>query len=168
MAAHAVAPGVHTAESSRELVLHAAMPPSTWIRFPSFFTTEMLPRGPLELWLQHTDCGAPATGAEVEVVAPGKVFMTQGWGEVARVCRTGGALVIHFEYDGASLMLFKVFDAKGHRVECCPRGGIQDIDVARARPASRFPNGSSGISGDAWESSDSPEHFATPETSDDS
>ena len=118
MATRTVAPGVHATDSSRELVLHAAMPPSTWIRFPSFFATEMPPRGPLELWLQHTDCGATATGAEVEVVAPGKVFMTRGWGEVARVGRTGGALVIHFEYDGASLFSFKVFDAEVRRLEC--------------------------------------------------
>ena len=47
--------------------------------------------------------------------------MIQGWGEIAQVCRTGGALVIHFEYDGASLMLFKVFDEDGRRLECCPR-----------------------------------------------
>ena len=86
-AAHAIAPGVHAAHSSRELVLHAAMPPSTRIRFPPFFAFEMPPRGPLELWLQHADCGAPAAGAEVEVVAPGKVFMTRGWGEIALVCR---------------------------------------------------------------------------------
>ena len=71
-----VAPGVHAADSSRELVLHAAMPPSTWIRFSSFFSTKMPLMGLLELWLQHADCGAPATRAEVEVVAPGKVFMT--------------------------------------------------------------------------------------------
>ena len=86
MVARTVAPGVQAADSSRELVLHAVMPPSTWICFPPFFAFEMLPRGPLELWLQHADCGAPATGAEVEVVAPGKVFMTQGWGEVTRFC----------------------------------------------------------------------------------
>ena len=66
MAARAVAPGVHTANSSHELMLHAAMPPSTWIRFPSFFAAEMPPRGPLELWLQHADCGNPVTGTEVE------------------------------------------------------------------------------------------------------
>ena len=45
----AVAPGIHTADSSRELVLWAAMPPSTWIRFPRFFSDVMLPRGSLEL-----------------------------------------------------------------------------------------------------------------------
>ena len=102
------------------------------------------------------------------MVAPGKVFMTRGWGEIARVCRTGGALVIHFEYDGTSLMLFKVFDAEGRRLECCPRGGSRNIIVAGARPATHFPNRSSSSSGDIWESSDSPKHFTTPETSDDS
>ena len=105
-----VACGVLVADSARELVLHAAMPPSSWIRLPSYFSFEMPPRRPLELWLQHADCSTPATGAEVEVVAPGKVYMTRGWGKIARVCRIGGALVIHFEYDGASLMLFKVFN----------------------------------------------------------
>ena len=105
-------------DSSRELVLHAAMPPSSWIRFPPFFAFGMPPRGPLKLWLQHADCGTLPTEAEVEVLAPGKVYMTRGWGEIARVCRTGGALLIHFEYDGASLMLFKVFDAEGRRLEC--------------------------------------------------
>lgn len=76
MVTHAVALGVHAVDSSRELVLHAAMPPSTFICFPSFFFAEMPLRGPLELWLQHADCGTPVTGAEVEVVSSGKVFMT--------------------------------------------------------------------------------------------
>ena len=108
------------------------------------------------------------TGAEVEVVAPGKVYMTRGWGEIARVCRTGGALMIHFEYDGASLMFFKVFDVEGRRLECCPEEGGQGLRVARTRPANRFPSSSSGSSGGAREFSDSTELHATPETSDDS
>ena len=77
----------------------------------------MPPRGPLELWPQHADCDAPATGAEVEVVSPGKIFMTRGWGEVTRVCRAEGALAIHFEYDGASTLFFKVFNEEGHHME---------------------------------------------------
>ena len=39
--------------------------------------------------------------------------MTRGWGEIARVRRTRGALVIHLEFDGSSVMLFKVFEKKG-------------------------------------------------------
>ena len=73
--------------------------------------------GPFRLWLQHADCQTPATDADVEVIAPGKVFMTRGWGEIARVCRTRGALVIHLEFDGASMMLFKVFGEDGRRLE---------------------------------------------------
>ena len=94
--------------------------------------------------------------------------MTRGWGEIARVCRSEGALVIHLDYDGASLMLFKVFDEEGRRLECCPRGGGQGGGATRARPALRFLSGSSGSSGGAGDSSDSPELFSTPETSDDS
>ena len=78
METHAVAPGVHAADSSRELVLWVSMPPSSWIRFPWFFSDVMPPRGPLELWLQHADCSAPATGAEIEAVPTGKIFMTCG------------------------------------------------------------------------------------------
>ena len=74
-------------------------------------------RGHLELWLQHADCDAPATGAEVETVSLGKIFMTRGWGEVARFCRAEGALAIHFKFDSASTMFFKVFDAEG-RCRC--------------------------------------------------
>ena len=55
MAVRAVAPRVHAVDSSRELVLHAVVPPSSWIRFPPFFAFKMPPRGPLELWLQHAD-----------------------------------------------------------------------------------------------------------------
>ena len=128
----------------------------------------MPPRGPLELWLQRADFGTLATGAEVEIVAPGKVYMTQGWAKIPWVCRTGGALVIHLEYDGTSLMLFKVFDAEGRRLECFPREGGRGINVARARPATRFLSSSSGSSEDAGGSSDSPELLVTPETSDDS
>ena len=93
--------------------------------------------------------------------------MTRGWGEIARVCRTGGAFVIHFEYDGASLMLFKVFDAEGRRLECCPEKGGRGIIVARTRPAIRFPCSSSGSSGGAGGFSDSAKLLVTPETSDD-
>ena len=98
------------------------MPPSSWISFSWFFSDVMPPRGPLELWLQHADCDAPAVGAEVEAVSSGKIFMTHGWGEVARVCRAEGALAIHFDYDSASMLFFKFFDAEGRRLECCPGG----------------------------------------------
>ena len=157
--ARAVAPRIHAADSSRELVLWAPMPPSSWIRFPRFFSDAMPPRGPLELWLQHADCDAPVTGAEVEAVSTGKIFMTRGWDEVVRVCRAKGALAIHFEYDGASTLYFKVFDAEGHRLECYPGGERQD-DARSARGYSS--------SSDPWESSGSPELYETPETSDDS
>ena len=92
----------HVEGSSGEFVVWAAMPPRTWIKFPQFFAEEMPPRGPLELWLQHAECSTPATGAEVEVISPGKIFMTCGWGEVARACRAEGPLTIHFEYDNVS------------------------------------------------------------------
>ena len=65
------------------------------------------------------DYSAPATRAEIKAVPTGKIFMTRGWGEVARVCCTRGALAIHIEYDGASTLFFKVFDAEGRRLECC-------------------------------------------------
>ena len=117
--ARASAPQTHAEGSSGELVVWAAMPPHTWIPFPPFFSAEMPPRGPLKLWLQHIECDAPATGAEVEVVSPGKIFMICGWNEVARVCHAEGALAIHFEYDGASMMFFKAFNKEGRRLECC-------------------------------------------------
>ena len=84
--------------------------------------------------------------------------MTRGWGEVARVCRMEGDLAIHFDYDGASTLSFKVFDAEGCRLECCS-GGERQNDARSARGYSS--------SGDSWGSSGSPELYETPETSDD-
>ena len=162
-----VPPGFHAERSSRELVLHAAMPLSSWIRLPPSFAFEMPPSGALELWLQHADSSTLLTGAEVAVVAPSKVFMTRGWGEIARVCRTEGALVIHLEYDGASLMFFKVFDAEGRWLECCPKESGRGIGLARTWPAHRPSSSSSGSSGGAGKSSGSPELLVTPEMSDD-
>ena len=101
------------------------------------------------------------------VVAPGEVFMTRGWSEIAQVCRTRGAFTIHLEYDGALVMFFKVFDANGRRLECCPGRGGRDPATARTGPADRSLGGSSG-GGGVGGSSDSGELFATPETSDDS
>ena len=98
---------------------------------------------------------------------PGKIFMTRGCGEVARVCHAEGALAIHFEYDGVSTLFFKVFDAEGRRLECCPKEVVWGIIVARTSPANRFPSNSSGSSGGAGGSIDSAELHATPETSDD-
>ena len=71
----------------------------------------------------------------------------------------GGRLAIHFEYDGASTLFFKVFDMEGRRLECCPGGERQD-DARSARGYSS--------SSDSWESSGSPELYETPEMSDDS
>ena len=85
--------------------------------------------------------------------------MTRGWGEVVRICRAEGTLAIHFEYDGASTLFFKVFDAEGRRLECCPGGERQ----ADARSTRGYSSSSS-----PWESSDSPKLYETPETSDDS
>ena len=75
--------------------------------------------------------------------------------------------MVHLEYDDASLMLFKVFDAEGRQLECCPKRGGRSPAVARTRLADRFPSSSSG-SGGVEGSSDSAELFTTPETSDDS
>ena len=60
--------------------------------------------------------------------------MSPGWGEIARVCRSEEALVIHLDYDGASLMLFKVFDEDGRRLECFPRGSGRSSGAAGTRP----------------------------------
>ena len=84
------------------------------------------------------------------------------------MCRAEGVLAIHFVYDGASTLFFKVFDAEGRRLECCPRWGHQAGATAGAGSAARVARGSSGSSGDTWEPSDSPELYETPETSDDS
>ena len=46
-----------------------------------------------------------------------------------------GALAIHFGYDGASMLFFKVFDEEGRRLECCPGGGRQDGVEAGVEPA---------------------------------
>ena len=94
--------------------------------------------------------------------------MTRGWSEIATVCQTGGALVIHLEYDGASLMFFKVFGAEGRRLECCPRDSGRSSGAVRTKPATRFSSSSSGSSGHAGGSSDSLELLLTLETSDDS
>ena len=93
--------------------------------------------------------------------------MTHGWGEIARVCGTRGSLMIHLEFDGASMMLFKVFDEDGRRLECCPRGSGRSSGAAGTRPAVARPSSSSSNGGGAGGSSDSAELFASPEMSDD-
>ena len=94
--------------------------------------------------------------------------MTRGWGEVARTCRAEGALAIHFEYDGASTLFFKVFDKEGRRLECCSGRGRQGGEAASAEPALGPACSSPSSNGDSWESNDSPELDETLETSDDS
>ena len=119
----------------------------------------MPPRGPLEFSLQHADCGAPAIRAKIEAVPIGEIFMTCGWGEIVRICGARSGLVIHLEYDGASMLLFKVFDTEGRCLECCS-GEEREADARSARDYSS--------SSSPWESSSSPELYETPETSDDS
>ena len=118
MAAQPAGPRTHAEGTYREFVVWAAMWRRTWIRLPRFLTEDMPPRGPLELLLQHAGCCSLATGAEVKVVPSGDIFMTRGWGEVARACCPEGVLAIHFECDGASTLFFKVFDEENQRLEC--------------------------------------------------
>ena len=134
-----------------------------YLRYPEILTNTLVPPPGLSSILQNQ------LGVALDaLITPGKVFMTRGWGEIARVCRTVGALVIHLEYDGASLMFFKVFDAEGCRLECCPRESGRGDEPARTWPAHRPSSSSSGGSGGAGESSGSPELLATPEMSDES
>ena len=93
--------------------------------------------------------------------------MTRGWGEIARVCRSEGALVIHLDYDGASLMFFKVFDEDGRRLECCPRGSGRSSGAARTRPAARSSSSSPDGSGRTGGSVDSFGLHLSPATSED-
>ena len=76
--------------------------------------------------------------------------------------------MIDLDYDGTSLMLFKVFDEDGRRLECCSRGSGRSSGAARTRPAARssssFPDGSGRTEG----SNDSSGLLLTPVTSDDS
>ena len=84
-------PRTHTKGTSRKFMVLAIMPMRMWIQLPRFFTEEMPPRGPLELWLQHARCCSLAMGAEVEVISPGKIFMTRGWARGRpRLLRGGG------------------------------------------------------------------------------
>ena len=118
----------------------------------------------MELWLQHVGCSSLATGAEVEVVSSGDVFMMCGWGHVARACRAKGALAIHFEYDGAATLFF----SWGTRLECCPEGDtLRDAVMGAGYAAAPF-SASSSSSDDFWESSDSPEPSNFSGSSDDS
>ena len=94
--------------------------------------------------------------------------MTRGWGEVARACHPEGPLAIHFEYDGAAMLFFKVFDEDGRRLECCsgrgsPRGTATSVELTTGLAGS-----SSSGSDDSLESSDSPEPSDSPESNDDS
>ena len=76
--------------------------------------------------------------------------------------------MIHFEYDGASVLFFKVFDEEGRRLECCPEGGHQVGAAVGAGPAAGLAYSSSSDSSDYWWSSDSPKLLQTPETRDNS
>nr|XP_040254094.1 B3 domain-containing protein Os03g0212300-like [Aegilops tauschii subsp. strangulata] len=114
----------HAEGTAREFVVWAAMLPRTWIRLPWSIAREIPPRGPVELWLQHDGCCGQASEAEVEVVESGDVFMTRGWGVIACACHPEGGHAIHFEYDGASTLFFRVFGEDGRRLGCCSgRGG---------------------------------------------
>ena len=75
---------LHAEGSSRELILWAAVAPRSWIRLPRSFAMLMPPRGPVKMRLQHAGCPCRASVADVEVVSSSKVFMTCGWGEIAR------------------------------------------------------------------------------------
>ena len=61
--------------------------------------------------------------------------MTRGWSEIARACCPEGALAIHFEYDEASTLFFKVIGEDGWRLECCsgigdPCGAATGVELA--------------------------------------
>lgn len=107
---------------THEVVVWAAMPPQTWIRLLRPFARKIPSRGLVELWLQHDGCCSQASEAKVEVINS-DIFMTRGWGAIARVYCPEGGHGFYFEYGGASTLFLKVFDEDGRRLECCPGGG---------------------------------------------
>ena len=109
MAVRPPRPQAHEGGMTREFVVWTAIQPSAWIRLPRSLAGEIPSKGPVKLWLQHDACCSQASEVEVEDVYSGNVFMTQGWGAIALACLPEGGHAIHFEYEGASTLLFKVF-----------------------------------------------------------
>jgi hypothetical protein len=150
----------HAGKSPREFVMWLAMPPTSWILLP-WFLAELLPRrGPVTMRLQHAGCRCRAGVADVKVVPSGEVFMMHGWGEISRACRPERASIVHFMFDGASTLFFKVFGDDGPRVDHCPgeatqRGAITGRELALTSGSFGSSSGSSGSD-------------ESPETSDDS
>jgi hypothetical protein len=150
----------HVGRSPREFVVWLAMPPMSWILLPWFFAASLPRRGPVMMRLQHAGCRCRASVADVEVVSSGEVFMTHGWGEVARACHPEGASVVHFVFDGGTNLLFKVFGGDGPRLDRCPEGTTQHGAAAGRELV--LASGSPGSSSGSSESDES------PKTSDDS
>jgi hypothetical protein len=117
----------------------------------------------VRMLLRHAGCHCRASVADVEVAPSGEVFMTHGWGKIARACCPWGASAIHLELDGASSLRFKVFNEDGQRLECCPGTG-NPRDVAPGGELALGPISDSPRSS----SSRSQESGDSPETSDDS
>ena len=108
----------HAEGTAHEFVVWVAMPPRTWIRLPRSFAREIPPRGPVELWLLRDGCYGQASEVEVEVIDSGDVFMTRGWGAIARAWNSERRHVLHFKYDSALTLVFKVFREDDKRLEC--------------------------------------------------
>jgi hypothetical protein len=141
--------------TAREFVVWVVMPPRTWIQLPQFLAGELPARGPVELWLQHDGCCGQSSQAEVEATFSGDVFMTRGWGAITRACGSKGRHALHFNYDGAATLFFKVFGEDGGRLECCPASGNNggELALGHAREASSSGDTSSrkNSSGDDYD-----------------
>jgi hypothetical protein len=156
----------HAGGMTREFMVWAAMPPRTWIRLPQSVAGEIPLRGPIELWLQHDGCCSQASQAEIEVVSSCDVFMTRGWGAIARAYNPEEGPTLHFKYDGASTLFFKVLKEDGRRLECCPREGDQDGDPLIDRRIGEAPRGELAL-GDGRDASSGGGSSSGKSTSDD-
>jgi hypothetical protein len=64
----------------------------------------------------------------VEFSASGDAYLTRGWQTFARARGLKGRSTLHFNYDGITTLLVRVFGAVGLRVGCFPEDSGDDDD----------------------------------------
>ena len=90
-------------------------PPGPWLLLPSSLAEELPAWGPVGLWLQPDGCCNGSSWVKVEVTSIGHVFLILGWQPFARARGLKGRHTLHFKYDGAMMLFFKIFGRDGGR-----------------------------------------------------
>ncbi|KAE8811134.1 hypothetical protein D1007_12041 [Hordeum vulgare] len=103
----------------QEFVVSLHQCPHSWLRPPDPFPRSMEGSRPAGLWVRADGCRNRPIWVMVDFSPGGAIFLTRGCESFAHSHDLGSDHLLHFRFDGETMLWVRFFGSSGNRLDCC-------------------------------------------------